>query len=650
MLVGSSSSTSHHSYIPSLIPPGVDPAKVDSKMFYTYVPNTIKTRKRTTPSQLEILEGVFVTDKKPNAPRRKDLAKKLKMSPREVQVMLPSCPKKKIDNDKLIVFPISLSQKVWFQNRRAKEKKAFSKKDPSGTSSTASTTTASAAPVASIQTDVSPSSDVAPDGLPDSLPSPSSASPVTKIEPQTPEPSPRPLQGASWQHSPSTDSLDQRPHHATPPLAVDSSPDASPTAYGPRRSSLPVLSLVPPQELSSTLSHDQHPSHEDSYHLPPSFPSAVLSPNMLHHRRSTSALAEHPYALPVCRPSPTHADYPPPSGPPPGVSPPHPPAPYMRASISEGMDMPGLTTSRFASSGGVGVQGTQTHLSARFHPFQSHSRRPNLAHRASVPAIFHTTHTHAHASAPPMPMSSFPATPTSAISFDEQHHHHQRDMFAPAHQQDPFSWTNPDPFGAGAGAVALAPDAGYSFGLPPAVATTAGVPTSGYEFPERKHSAAGSELDSEYTFALDDGVYRRPGGSVVSLYGSASDTGTTASTTSSAGPYFSDVTSEGQGIDENGRRGSCVSTSELLSRLHVGGGAGEGSASPPGTGSDGYASEHGTVTYPSPTSDSERVNMGTARIGQSPVLPQTSGSSELALALHSNQSVSPLSACFQLMG
>ncbi|KAH9972207.1 homeobox domain-containing protein, partial [Russula compacta] len=66
-------------------------------MFYTYVPNTIKTRKRTTPAQLEILEGVFLTDKKPNAPRRKELAKKLKMSPREVQ--------------------------VWFQNRRAKEKK-----------------------------------------------------------------------------------------------------------------------------------------------------------------------------------------------------------------------------------------------------------------------------------------------------------------------------------------------------------------------------------------------------------------------------------------------------------------------------------------------------------------------------------------------
>jgi hypothetical protein len=215
-------------------------------------------------------------------------------------------------------------------------------------------------------------------------------------------------------------------------------------------------------------------------------------------------------------------------------------------------------------------------------------------------------------------------------------------MFAPTHQQDAFSWNNPDPFGANSGAVALAPDAGYSFGMPPTVSTTAGVPASGYEFPERKHSATASELDSEYTFALDGGVYRRPAGSVVSLYGSASDTGTTASTTSSAGPYFSDVTSEGQGIDENGRRGSCVSTSELLSRLHVGcGGAGEGSASPPGTGSDGYASEHGTVTYPSPASDSERVNMGNARMGQSPVLPKTNGSSELALALHSNESVSP---------
>ncbi|KAH9993160.1 hypothetical protein BJV77DRAFT_372116 [Russula vinacea] len=530
----------HRSYIPSLIPPGVDPAKVDSKMFYTYVPNTIKTRKRTTPAQLEILEGVFITDKKPNAPRRKELAKKLKMSPREVQ--------------------------VWFQNRRAKEKKSFAKKDPSPTSPTASTSLASS--TAPITTDVSPSPEAAADVLADPVPPQSSASPVTKIEPQTPEPSPRPSQSASWQSPPvpsppSNDSFDQlQQHHATP---TRSPPEPSPAVYGLRRSSLPVLSLVPPQEPppqslpSSNLSPhmQQEPSpHQHNYNLPPSFPSAVLSPHMLQHRRSTGALPGHPYALPVRRPSAAQADYPPPSGPPPGLSPPH-AAPYMRASISEGMDMPGLPTSRFANSGG---HGSQSHHSARFHPFQSQSRRPNLAHRASVPALFHVPHNaHSqHLSAPPMPMSTFPPTPTSAIPLEEQ-------------QQDEVLWSNPDPFGTGAGAVALAPDAGYSFGMPPAVSATSGVPTSGYEFPERKPSVAPSDPDTEYTFTMESGVYRRSAGSVVSLYGAGSDTGTTTSTGSSAGPYFSDVTSEGQGIDEDGRRGSCVSTSEMLSRLHVGG-------------------------------------------------------------------------------
>jgi len=213
-------------------------------------------------------------------------------------------------------------------------------------------------------------------------------------------------------------------------------------------------------------------------------------------------------------------------------------------------------------------------------------------------------------------------------------------VFAAPQQQDAFLWNNPDPFGAGAGAVAVAPDAGYSFGMPPAVAATHVVPASGYEFPERKPSAAPSEPDTEYTFTMESGEYRRSAGSVVSLYGAGSDTGTTTSTGSSAGPYFSDVTSEGQGVDEDGRRGSCVSTSEMLSRLHVGGAAGEGNASPPGAGSDGYASEHGTVTYPSPTSDSERVNMSMGVGPSSPIPPHPCGSSELALALHSNESVS----------
>jgi hypothetical protein len=214
-------------------------------------------------------------------------------------------------------------------------------------------------------------------------------------------------------------------------------------------------------------------------------------------------------------------------------------------------------------------------------------------------------------------------------------------VFALPQQQDAFAWNNPDPFGAGAGAVAIAPDAGYSFGMPPSVPATPVAPASGYEFPERKTSAAPSEPDTEYTFTMEKGVYRRSAGSVVSLYGAGSDTGTTTSTGSSAGPYFSDVTSEGQEVDEDGRRGSCVSTSEMLSRLHVGGAAaGEGNASPPGAGSDGYASEHGTVTYPSPTSDSERVNMSMGVGPSSPIHPHPCGSSELALALHSNESVS----------
>lgn len=62
------------------------------KMFYSYVPNAVKTRKRTSQQQLAILEDVFVTDKKPNGPKRKELSGKLSMTPREVQVTSSSQP------------------------------------------------------------------------------------------------------------------------------------------------------------------------------------------------------------------------------------------------------------------------------------------------------------------------------------------------------------------------------------------------------------------------------------------------------------------------------------------------------------------------------------------------------------------------------
>lgn len=92
--------------VPSLIPPGVDPATVDIRTFYPYVlfperepsanilacvssryqPNEVKHRKRTTRPQLKVLEGVYEHDTKPNALLRKKLAEELGMTPRGVQV------------------------------------------------------------------------------------------------------------------------------------------------------------------------------------------------------------------------------------------------------------------------------------------------------------------------------------------------------------------------------------------------------------------------------------------------------------------------------------------------------------------------------------------------------------------------------------
>ncbi|EPR78537.1 Homeodomain protein [Spraguea lophii 42_110] len=62
-----------------------------------YNPFMVKPRKRTTKSQLKVLEKTFETIIKPDAALRKKLGHELGMTPREVQ--------------------------VWFQNRRAKVKK-----------------------------------------------------------------------------------------------------------------------------------------------------------------------------------------------------------------------------------------------------------------------------------------------------------------------------------------------------------------------------------------------------------------------------------------------------------------------------------------------------------------------------------------------
>jgi Homeodomain len=74
--------------MPSIVPPGVDPALADFREFYPYIPNEVKHRKRTTQAQLEILEDMFSRDKKPNGASRSTLARELNMTPRGVQVRL----------------------------------------------------------------------------------------------------------------------------------------------------------------------------------------------------------------------------------------------------------------------------------------------------------------------------------------------------------------------------------------------------------------------------------------------------------------------------------------------------------------------------------------------------------------------------------
>jgi len=73
------------------------PLSPDQQSKKTLVTNQPKKRQRTSPSQLEVLEKVYQQEKLPSSDLRKELAVKLKMTPRRVQ--------------------------VWFQNKRAKEKR-----------------------------------------------------------------------------------------------------------------------------------------------------------------------------------------------------------------------------------------------------------------------------------------------------------------------------------------------------------------------------------------------------------------------------------------------------------------------------------------------------------------------------------------------
>lgn len=71
-----------------------------------YNPFFVRHRKKTTKKQLDILEKRFLTNPRPDARLRKFLAEQLGMSARSIQ--------------------------IWFQNRRAKEKKILEKRMRNG--------------------------------------------------------------------------------------------------------------------------------------------------------------------------------------------------------------------------------------------------------------------------------------------------------------------------------------------------------------------------------------------------------------------------------------------------------------------------------------------------------------------------------------
>jgi hypothetical protein len=68
----------------------LDPAAVDFRNFFPYIPNEVKHRKRTSNDQAKVLESVFDRNTKPDSALRQRLADELDMTPRGVQVRFTS--------------------------------------------------------------------------------------------------------------------------------------------------------------------------------------------------------------------------------------------------------------------------------------------------------------------------------------------------------------------------------------------------------------------------------------------------------------------------------------------------------------------------------------------------------------------------------
>ncbi|TFK44855.1 hypothetical protein BDQ12DRAFT_717998 [Crucibulum laeve] len=202
-------------------PPALDP--VDFRAFYPYTPNEVKHRKRTTSSQLKILEDIFKRDTKPNAHLRNELAGQLAMTPRGVQ--------------------------VWFQNRRAKEKSKVLKvkgalKDKSDNAkeeeslSPLSLKEDSLAPESPSEVGQGPTEHDAPDQSDAStqvsspaIPSPPQLHVITDAS------------DAAWQNSP----VDPPPDSASLPIPPHTFPQNN-DLYSQRRGSLPANAFLQPNQ------------------------------------------------------------------------------------------------------------------------------------------------------------------------------------------------------------------------------------------------------------------------------------------------------------------------------------------------------------------------------------------------------------------
>lgn len=222
--------------IPSLFPPGVDPNTVDFRTFFPYIPNEVKHRKRTSRTQLKVLEDIFRKDTKPNAALRKKLAAELDMLPRAVQ--------------------------VWFQNRRAKDK-ALRKRvqdstqqdSPSAHSPQKSQSSRDNSPIDSSNSSTpteKPTHPAEDDHPPSPEPhpverSPIAESPLTKFSFSLPAPPPQ-----AW-HSNSTIPTEVPPH--VRPLPADLTWQDSNDLLNTRRGSLPITISMPSTDANQSSSH-----------------------------------------------------------------------------------------------------------------------------------------------------------------------------------------------------------------------------------------------------------------------------------------------------------------------------------------------------------------------------------------------------------